>query len=130
MESSQDYDLWIRLSMKYPVNYIDAVLLRYHMHSGQRITTDAERKIRGSRRLLSKYNAYYSRNKYAWYKQCVRLQSHYLRAYGRKKAFGLWIRCVGKCPGELWVNFKQLVKILFGSRLYDGVTARIYRKKR
>ena len=56
MQSSQDYDLWIRIARKYQINYVDAPLVKYHLHPGYRITEDMDRKIKGTEHLLQKYS--------------------------------------------------------------------------
>ena len=114
MESSQDYDLWLRLAMKYPIQYIDIPLLRCHIHSGKRIMTDDEKRIRGVERILSKYAEYFNADRNAWYSRGIILMPHYLNVFGRKKALALWFSCVKKCPEKISYNFKLLATIIIG----------------
>ena len=114
MESCQDYDLWLRLALRYPIQYINAPLLRYHVHSGKRISTDDEKRIKGIERIISKYADYFNEDKDAWCVRCFMLVPHYQKLFGRKKALALWISCVKKNPGNFSVNFKRLVMIILG----------------
>lgn len=118
MESCQEYDLWLRLALKYPVQYIDIPLLRYYSYAGKRISTDDEKKIKGIERIISKYAVYYNTDNMAWCSRGYMLILHYLKVFGRKKALTLWITCVKKCPGNISDNFKRLVMIVLGNDLY------------
>ena len=118
MESSQDYDLWLRLALRYPVQYINAPLLRYHIHPGNRITTDDEKRIEGIERIISKYADYYNADNEAWYERHIMLIPLYLKRFGRKKTFALWTSCVKKCPWRLSDNFKRLVLTVLGFDSY------------
>ena len=112
MASSQDYDLWLRLTRKYPVQLVDLPLLRCHFHAGKRILSDDEKRIKGIELILSKYADDFSKDNEAWYSRGSMLVPHYLRVYGRKKALGLWSTCVKKCPGKIPGNFELLKMIL------------------
>ena len=119
MESCQDYDLWLRIALKYPVQIIDAPLLIYHIHPGKRISTDDKKRINGIERIFSKYADYFKNDNEAWYARSIMLIPHYQKLYGRKKALALWISCVKKCPGKIPDNFKKLVAIVFGIDSYS-----------
>jgi len=123
MESCQDYDLWLRLALRYPIQYIDAPLLRYHVHPGKRISTNDEKRIKGIERIFSKYAGYFRTDNEAWHSRHSMLIPHYLKVTGRKKAMALWISCVKKCPGEISDNFKRLVMITLGIDLYKRIAA-------
>lgn len=58
LESSQEYDLMIRLSEKYSVDYVDQVLSREH-RSHDQISLNFDKKINGARYLFSKYDQRY-----------------------------------------------------------------------
>ena len=115
MESSQDYELYLRLALKYPVQLIDIPLLKCHFHSGKRISSDDEIRVKGIERILSKYAEYFNADNEAWYSRGSMLIPHYLKVFGRKKALALWISCVKKCPGKISDNYSLLVKILSGN---------------
>ena len=114
MESSQDYDLWLRLALKYPIQLINIPLLRCHFHTGKRISTDDEKRIKGIESILSKYADYFNADHEAWYSRGSMLIPHYLKVFGRKKTLSLWISCAKKCPGKISDNFKLLVMIISG----------------
>lgn len=126
MQSSQDLDLWLRLTMKHPVQYIDCPLTRYHIHSGNRITTDIEKKISGIERINSKYTEYIDNDSETWYLRHVILIPYYLRKYGRRKAFITWIRCVKRQPIKVIGNVKHLIMIVVGIDLYTTISEKIH----
>lgn len=125
MESCQDYDLWLRLALRYPVQFIDVPLTRYYAHQGKRITTDDEKKINGVERIFTKYASCFNNDNEAWYMWYTTLIPHYLRRYGRKKAFDLWVTCVKKRPGQIFGNFKLLARIILGDDLYMAIRRRL-----
>lgn len=51
--SVEDYDLWLRLAERYPVAYVDRVLLRYRVHE-RGISRDIARSYAGERRVLER----------------------------------------------------------------------------
>ena len=121
MESCQDYDLWLRLGLRYPMQYIDAPVLRYHVHPENRISTDDIKRINGIERLFSKYASYFSNDNEAWYYRRIMLIPHYLKQFGRKNAFAIWISCIKKRPECFLRNFMMLVRIIMGNDLYVAI---------
>lgn len=47
LKSAQDYDLWLRISKEYEINFVDKPLVNYYAHDGIRITTNVDNKIQG-----------------------------------------------------------------------------------
>ena len=114
MQSSQDYDLWIRISRKYQINYVDAPLVKYHLHPGYRITEDMDRKIKGTEHLLQKYSRYINRNSETWYVQHARLIMYYRKKHDMKSALSIWLACVKKKPLKILANIKYLLIVITG----------------
>lgn len=125
MDSCQDYDLWLRVAVRYPIQYIDAPLLKYYIHSGDRITSDEIKRISGYERINNKYADYIDENNDIWYARHIILLPEYLKKYGRKKAFVLWIYCVRRCPFMLCKNAGKLLMIVFGLDLYMRIRNRM-----
>lgn len=55
MPSSQDYELWIRLSKQYEVSSVRENLTVLHIHEGDSITRSLDRRIAGFRKILDSY---------------------------------------------------------------------------
>lgn len=55
MPSSQDYEMWIRLSKEYQVDSVAEDLVKYHIHEGDSITKSLNRRIEGYRKVLDSY---------------------------------------------------------------------------
>lgn len=118
MESSQDYELYLRLALKYPVQFIDTPLLIYHIHPGRRISTDTVKKIQGQEYLNLKYASYINKDNDTWYMRQRELIPFYQKQYGRRKALKVYNSCVRRCPGYFLRNSKLLVRIILGDDLY------------
>ena len=58
IEASQDWDIWIRLAEKGKFEYVSTSLVNYYIYSGDRITNDIKRRIRGLRYLNKKNYKY------------------------------------------------------------------------
>ncbi|AXY25297.1 glycosyl transferase [Suicoccus acidiformans] len=53
--SNQDYDLFLRIAKNYEINYVDEVLVKYHIHTGERISTNSTKLLQGRMALYEKY---------------------------------------------------------------------------
>lgn len=112
MQSLQDYDLMLRITMKYPVNCVKEPLLNYYIHDGNRISNDIDKRIAGRERILEKYRDIINSDDLAWYMNYKELVLNYLQKDGRKKAFYMWIKCVRKSPLFIINNLKLLIQIV------------------
>ena len=63
--SSQDYDMWMRITLAYPVIYIDKPLTIRHF-SGESITTNTEKRKQGWDYFTEKYLEYYEADRYLY----------------------------------------------------------------
>ena len=123
MQSFQDYDLWLRIALRYPVNYIEKPLLYYHIHDGVRISTDANKRLQGLERINEKYREYIAQDRYTWYMRYRALVPYYREVYGCKRALSLWTQCLLKQPLRFTKNMKQLLMILVGNQVYKGMAS-------
>lgn len=63
--SSQDYDMWMRITLKYPVIYIDEPLTIRHF-SKESITTNTNKRKQGWDYFTEKYRSFYEKDKYLY----------------------------------------------------------------
>ena len=125
LQSSQDYDLWLRIVERYPAVFIDKPLLNYYIHEGERISTNVDSKIAGLEHLNLKYHEYLEKDNLAWYMCHRRLLWFYLKKYGRSRAISLWIQCVKKVPWFIIQNMKFFLMILLGAEKYSLFVGKI-----
>ena len=118
MESAQDYDLWLRLSQRYSVNYIETPLINYYIHTGKRISTDTDRKIAGYERIIHKYHDDLIKNNMAWYSAHRQLLYFHIRKYGRRRSISLWLQCIKMMPGQITRHIKDFLLIILGPDCY------------
>ena len=124
MESSQDYDLWLRIARRYPVAFVDEPLYVYHAHEGSRISKNVDAKIAGAERINEKYRAWVQRDKDVRYMRLRRLTPYYLQAYGRRRALWTWLSCARLRPARVLRNAKDLAMIVVGYDRYASAAAR------
>lgn len=56
--AAQDYDVWVRIAQKYDVDYVEEVLVDYYEISGDCITKNTAKRIKGHERLFEKHKDY------------------------------------------------------------------------
>jgi glycosyltransferase involved in cell wall biosynthesis len=111
MKSAQDYDVWLRLSEKYNVDYVDEPLVVYHMHDGEQITNNPQKKIDGLERINEKYREYIEKDAELWWKRNIVITPYYAKNGERKKAFSIWMKCVLKRPFIIFDNIRYLKQL-------------------
>ena len=112
MQSSQDYDVWLRIANKYEVTYIEEPLVLYHVHSGDQITKNPKKKIAGLERIYSKNKEYIESNPNAKWSRTIKIAPFYAMEGNKRKALSLWIVAVMSCPFKIKKNIRYLVEIL------------------
>ncbi|MBO5778759.1 MAG: glycosyltransferase family 2 protein [Clostridia bacterium] len=113
MRSAQDYDVWLRLAKKYKVNYVNRPLVKYHIHNGERISTNFQARISGQERLIEKNMEYLHQNPQAWWWRHLRLSLQYSQNKQLRSAVRTWARSCAKQPLKIVTNTNYLVRILY-----------------
>lgn len=121
MPCSQDYDLWLRITKSYKVNYIDEPLINYYMHEGDQITKKFKLKRFAYERIYSKHKEYLKSNKKAqagWYLQMV----HFCDCENTKLALKYWFKAFFLNPfvfKDLFFALKTFVSITIKKIKFD-----------
>lgn len=111
MQSAQDYDVWLRMSQKYEVNYCNDLLVQYHIHGGVRISTNHKKRIAGQERIIKKNYDYLRSNKKVLGVKRIRLAPEYAGDQQLGKALWLWCSGVIMRPNAPKKNLQSLKKI-------------------
>lgn len=114
--SSQDLDVWLRLSKTHPVALVEKPLLNYYIHEGEQITKNVNKIINGRETILKKNLDAYLENKHILW--------HYLLTYAydcavlksRKKSLSIYFKAVRIKPFYIRSNIMYFLRIIF--RLY------------
>lgn len=96
--SSQDYDLWLRISQKYNIGCVNEVLVKYNAHEGERITSNPQKKLQGFMMILEKNREGYSRNKKAKAKLLSNTIIYYCQLNEKLTAVKTFVRALAYCP--------------------------------
>jgi glycosyltransferase involved in cell wall biosynthesis len=84
LQSSQEYDLLIRFTEKYSVDFVDEILTK-EFRSVNQISTNFDKKIQGAKYLYQKHDSRYrSIGVFFWLKMRIKLQLLLLRCYSGK----------------------------------------------
>jgi len=111
MQSAQDFDVWLRLAQRYEVNYVNEPLAVYHIHAGERITTNNLKKINGLERLNEKNKEYLLQNKAARHIRQMKLVPLYAGNHQIKKALKIWFRAMFLQPLKVKMNLSYLFRL-------------------
>lgn len=114
MKASQDLEMWLRVSKKFKVDYVDEYLVLYHIHQNERITSNPHNKIQGIERINYLYKAYLEKNKKKKSKRLFLLVPFYLIAGNKVMARRTYIEALRSYPYDLILNLKYLIKYLRG----------------
>ncbi len=109
MRSSQDHEMWLRIVLKYRVDYVNEPLVNYYVHGGERITTNCESKIQGIQAINQKYAGYLNTHKQAKSIRLIMLTPYYLQLGDRKKAIAVYWQAVKLAPLAVRRNLAYLV---------------------
>lgn len=112
MQSAQDYDTWIRIAEKYPIDYVDEALVIYHTHQGEQISKTGKKRIAGIERLIEKYKHYIDEDEKVKWGYNMALARAYGEAGEKSKGLSLWMSGVKQQPGLIIENLKYLKKII------------------
>lgn len=112
LKSAQDYDVWMRLAMKYEFRWVEEPLVIYHIHENEQISKSAANKIAGSEYLQVKYAELIEADRDASWAYPIKLAPYYSVAGDYAKAMELWKGAVKKCPEKLFKNSLYLYRIL------------------
>ncbi|WP_171046316.1 glycosyltransferase family 2 protein [Lentibacillus cibarius] len=114
LKSSQDYDLWLRISKGYKVNYVDIPLVNYYIHEGERISENVDNKIQGKEKINELNIDYLKLHPIIHSKRKLTVVPFYAVKYGCKFAMKKWWEAVKIYPYHSAI-LKNLVKLILYS---------------
>lgn len=120
MQSAQDYDVWLRLSKLYEIDYVPEPLVIYHEHEGESITGNPEKKKNGLERINQKYEQYLNADRKLWWKRHIGIARYYALNGDLKASLKFWFKCVCKCPHMVKDNVEYLLMIIHAWIAYKG----------
>lgn len=120
MKSAQDYDVWLRIAKDYRIDYIEEPLVIYHIHEGEQITSNPQKKIDGLVRLNEKCREYLQQDVDLWWRREIVITPFYAANGQRRKAISIWWKCATKHPSRIVGNLKALRAIIRNSQKNNG----------
>ena len=111
MESAQDADVWLRLAKKYKISFVDESLVVYHIHDGERITTNYKKKINGITRLIEKNKDYINVNSKVYSRYCRELALLYACDGELRHALYKWGEGIVKKPSLVLTHITCLLQL-------------------
>ena len=108
LESAQDYDMWLRISQKYIVDFVNEPLVNYYVHNEGRISDNTKKKIQGLEMLIQLYSEYLEKNKRVKGIRLIKLVPYYLSNKDKEKAWKTYIEAIKLSPFSLINNLRYL----------------------
>lgn len=108
-QTCEDFDMWVRISKKYKVDFVDIPLVNYYVHNDDRLTTNTKKRIQGLSRILKIYADDYEKNSIGYIKRLISLVLLYIKDKQYKKAI---ITCLKGAKVNLLYCIFFTVKII------------------
>ena len=112
MQAAQDYEMWLRIALKFSVDYVNEPLAIIHLHKGERISKNPQKKIQGLERISNIYKEYLDRNPSAKYIRTMKMIPYYTAIGNKKKARELYLQAVKIYPFRILTNAKYLKQLI------------------
>lgn len=106
--SSQDYEQWLRIAKRYPVDFVEEPLCLYHVHSGDRISGDPKKKIQGFEYIMRLYRDDLRSNPKARSCNLLRIAQHYAGDGQAGRALGALLAAFTAYPRNAKTIAKKL----------------------
>lgn len=115
IKSAQDAELFLRISKKYKVDYVDEPLLNYYINHGDRITTNPYNKINGFEYINQKHRGYlcFHPGKYAI--RLGKLLSYYQVTNSPKYQITI-VKMIVLAPWRLRQNLNLLIQLYYANK--------------
>jgi glycosyltransferase involved in cell wall biosynthesis len=113
LPSSQDYDMWIRVSKEFHLEYIGKPLVKYYIHDNK-ISNSREAVIRGMETVLKKHENFFKLNKKGFSYHYLSLGVIYCLSGDVKKGRRALLKAIELYPFEVRHYF-NLALSLFGA---------------
>lgn len=112
LRSLQDYDLWLRISQHYKVDYVPVPLVNYYILDIERISTNMDSKVQGAELVFAKYKDYLMKNPKIMAKKQLKMLPYYYSKIGFFETLAKWYKAVLIYPFNI-LNLKYLAIILY-----------------
>jgi glycosyltransferase involved in cell wall biosynthesis len=111
LPSSQDFDMWVRLSKEFHFEFIKEPLVKYSFHE-KRISTDIEKKIKGIEIILERYGQLLSSNRRSHSQSYLSLGILYCYNGNTKKGRESLLKAIKLYPYEIRTYFYLALSLL------------------
>jgi len=123
LPASQDWDMWLRVSKDYEINYIDEALSRVHLHQNERISTNPHKKIIGLEKIYELNKEYIEQTPHTAYLKVKELVPYYIAAGEIRKGWKMCNKSIKIEPKNVKGNVFTLLLAGWGTCKY------IFRKR-
>ena len=92
LQSCQDFDMWLRISEKYAVDFVAEELVNYFCHGNEQISNNPNKRIQGIELLLETHRALYRRHPVAFSGLKYQVGRNYKKLGDNRKAILLFVK--------------------------------------
>lgn len=113
LESAQDYEMYLRISHQYPIDFADGEpLLRYFKHDQGTISSDKGKAIRSREYIHKKYADVFNENPKYLNLFLLRKSNYYMVNNKCSEAIFTWIKAISLQPANFKKNFLTLLRLI------------------
>ncbi len=112
MPAAQDYEMWLRIARKYEVDYVDEPHAIVHLHRGERISTNTQKKLKGLELLNEINQDYLKKHRHANHVRTIKLCPYYADAKKWKSCLKVLIKGIMLEPWDIKLNMSYMRAVL------------------
>jgi len=115
LKASQDYDMWLRISQKFLVDYIDQPLADYFIHKGESISNNINNRIQGAKAINKKHSIFLKKNSRVYGYRLALMSIFFAMAGQRKDALNACIKGIKLAPFNLKGNLRAVWNLVISA---------------
>lgn len=108
----QDYEMWIRISKRYKCVGVNESLFKHYIHTGEQISKNREKAIRGMVNIYNKYRTDYNKYPLAAAHTLMFIAGLFRKSGKTKEAILFYARFAAKLPSLIIFSGPQTIKLL------------------
>lgn len=112
LKSCQDWDMWIRISKKFNIGYVDKPLVKYYIHNSERISTTNNNQLDGQISILDIYKNDLNKYPKALKNQLLNLSLIYFYRRDYKNGVKTFKRAVRIKPSNTKSELRMFMRLL------------------
>lgn len=113
LKASQDYEMWLRITREFSVDYVDEPLLNYYIYDGDRISKSVKNKIQGAEKINEIYHEDIIKDNRLYAVKIGVLVPRYISDRQYKKAWKYYVKAYKSAPLFMIKRIKYNIRCFY-----------------